>query len=342
MSGSPEQSSLNDPFNIREALEGVHNLYDQVAKDMGSGLHDVQVTAENLASKIQLPDLRITDANHSVQTAAAKSAPLEGSAHPSLLTEIGNVAKAAGTGALNEAEEHPGQLAIDLAIGAGVGVATGAAIGALGVGAVAASPWVLAGAAATGVGAVGFEAYTHWDEITHDTSAVADPSAHSRQEVEDSTKSVQAFGAGALQNIAAIGGAIAGGPIGYGITSAADSVALGAAVNSAGVGEVVNSASAGAVANSAGVGEAVNSAGVGAADNYDILDAIRFGKYDDSLSLREVVDFFRGTAAPIPSTETAAGAAEISSWGQAGITAPASASAATAHAAATGAIATAG
>ncbi len=275
MSGSLEQSNHNNPFDISGDLQSAKKMYDQVSSNIGSAVHNVEASASSLVSGLTLPDLHITDSSHPAQLAAAKNAPAELTAvknappaettHPSTLDEIGRVVSTAATGAVNFAEQHPLQLVEDLGEGAVAGIAAGAAIGALGLGAVVASPWVIGGAAILGAGYVGYQAYTHWGEITKDTSAVGDPQAHTPQEVAQATKSVQNFGADSLETSTKAIGAVAATPVGYFLGDAVNDIASDAIASLTSSGTAAGSTIGASEISSAGASGTVPEAGVSAA-----------------------------------------------------------------------------
>jgi hypothetical protein len=119
---------------------------------------------------------------------------------PDLLTEIGNVGKELLKGAGDEIVHHPLKLAAEAACSAAMGVALGFA-----------SPAVLIGVAAVGIGAAIWAGSTHMHAMIRDTEVVANPDAYSAHEVALARHCVQNFGGSLVDTTVQIAAGAAGG-----------------------------------------------------------------------------------------------------------------------------------
>jgi hypothetical protein len=119
---------------------------------------------------------------------------------PDLLTEIGNVGKELLKGAGDEIVHHPLKLAAEAACSAAMGVALGFA-----------SPAVLIGVAAVGIGAAIWAGSTHMHAMIRDTEVVANPDAYSAHEVALARHCVPNFGGSLVETTVQIAAGAAGG-----------------------------------------------------------------------------------------------------------------------------------
>jgi hypothetical protein len=119
---------------------------------------------------------------------------------PDLLTEIGNVGKELLKGAGDEIVHHPLKLVAEAACSAAMGVALGFA-----------SPGILIGVAAVGIGAAIWAGSTHMHAMIRDTEVVANPGAYSAHEVALARHCVQNFGGSLVDTTVQIAAGAAGG-----------------------------------------------------------------------------------------------------------------------------------
>ncbi len=260
---APKPTSLSD--SLSDFFAPAEKMLSPIAQKAEQGISD-------LAAEAHLPGLEIVGADKATvapdakkpdvagdtaagTSAAAVSAP-GAAAHPGLLTEIGNVAKQFGTGALNEIENHPLQLAETAAIGFASGVVIGGAVAvAVGAGILAAPEVAIGGLAIAGITlAVGAgEAYVHRDAIIHNTEVVANPDAYSASDVAQARQSVQNFGGAALETGVGVASGIAGGIAGNALAAGiSDALAPAAAKVASPLGETTPPSDGSTVANASG------------------------------------------------------------------------------------------
>lgn len=149
--------------------------------------------ATSLTVDNHLPALKLYDSH------AASFKPTS-MTKPDLLTEVANVGKELLKGAGDEIVHHPLKLAAEAACSAAVGVALGFA-----------SPAVLIGVAAVGVGAAIWAGSTHMHAMIRDTEVVANPDAYSAREVALARHCVQNFGGSLVDTTVQIAAGAAGG-----------------------------------------------------------------------------------------------------------------------------------